>query len=55
MGDEISFTMVRCMNSIDGMEPIFAICILYIIFCSYCYALFEASFNTRALCAGGVT
>ena len=30
MGDEISFPMVRYMNPINRMVPIFAICILYI-------------------------
>jgi len=30
MGDEISFTMVRYMNPINRMVPIFAICIIYI-------------------------
>jgi len=29
MGDEISFTMVRYMNSINRMVQIFSICILY--------------------------
>jgi len=55
MGDEISFTMVRYMNSIYRMAP--SICCLYTIY----YNLFillhpvEASCNTGALCAGGVT
>jgi len=39
VGDEISFTMVRYMNSLNRMVPIFVISIPYFIFCSYCYTL----------------
>jgi len=37
IGDEISFTMVRYMNPMNRMVPIFAIFILNTIFCSYCW------------------
>ena len=36
MGEEISFTMVRYMNPINRMVPIFVTCMLYALFCSYC-------------------
>ena len=35
MGDEISFAMVRYMNPINRMVPIFVISILNTILCSY--------------------
>jgi hypothetical protein len=40
MGDEISFTVVRYMNSRNGMVPIFAICILYIYIYTYIHTIF---------------
>jgi hypothetical protein len=43
MGDEISFMVVRYVNSItcNRMVPIFVISIPYTIFCSYCYTLLK--------------